>query len=189
MPEPLTLAAVAVSIVTEGIKFLYGQAADAIKRWRDEKGRPTKSDTVVVQTSPPAIFDGALGPLLIHGNQVETLEDHLIKLRRALADYADGLEPVDMGNAALLETVDTLRQAMEAVYQQRLTFRGEQRSASGPVVEGAIDAKSIAGIAAGVEARWIANGKVIGTIKTEKVEPGGSAYGVKVDRIGGSGST
>ena len=82
--------------------------------------------------------------------------------------------------------MDALRQAMEAVYQQRLTFRGEQRLPSGPVVQGTIEVKSVAGLAAAVEARLITSGKVAGTIKTEKVETGGSAFGVKADKIGGS---
>jgi hypothetical protein len=188
MPEPLTLATVAGAIVTEGIKFLYGQAAEAIKRWRDEKDKPSKSDTVPVHISPPAIFEGAFEPLTIHVDKLEALEDHLLNLRRAVSNYADGVEVVDMGDHELLETVDALRRAMEAVYQQRLTFKGERRQPSGPVVEGTIDANSIAGIAAAVEARLIASGKVTGTVKAGKVETGGSVYGVKVDKIGGSGA-
>ena len=48
--------------------------------------------------------------------------------------YVDEGEPLDATNAALLERVDLLRELMEAVLQQRISFKGEPRPASGPVV-------------------------------------------------------
>jgi hypothetical protein len=39
MPEPVTLTAASIGAValTEGIKFLYGQAGELLKRWRERK--------------------------------------------------------------------------------------------------------------------------------------------------------
>src|SRR5437879_6867359 len=37
MAEPLTLALVGSVILSEGVKFLYAQAGDALKRWRPRK--------------------------------------------------------------------------------------------------------------------------------------------------------
>ena len=85
MSDPVTLAAVAGTILTEGIKFLYGQAAEALKRWRDEKDKATRSDIVSAQISNPAIFDGTLEPLTIHVGQLEAL--------RGLSGRVSGDEP------------------------------------------------------------------------------------------------
>ena len=35
--DPFTLAAVGAVAITEGIKFLYGQAGEVLKRWRERK--------------------------------------------------------------------------------------------------------------------------------------------------------
>ncbi len=188
MPDPLTLAAVGATVVTEGIKFLYGQAAEAIKRWRESRNAAPVGKTVPAHaTPPPAIFTGQLAPLEFHLAQVETLEEHLRKLRAALADYADGLEEVAADDQVVLDAVDALRLAMEAIYQQRLTFVGEHRAASGPVVEGTIDVKTIAGTATAVEARLITSGKVVGRVVADRIGKGASATGTKVDTVGGHG--
>lgn len=183
MADPLTLAVVAGAVVTEGIKFLYGQAAEAIKRWRD-KG-PTAKTASADATPPQDVFVGSLAPLQFHFEQVAQLEPRMLSLRRALSDYADGLTEVSNRDEMLMQTVDAFRQTMEAVYQQRLTFKGEQRPPSGPVVNGSIDVKVVEGVAAGVEARLIAAGRIAGHATAERVERGGLLAGVRADTIGG----
>jgi hypothetical protein len=186
MAEEFTLAVAGGVVLTEGIKFLYNQAAEVLKRWRERRDSASgaKHEKIPVTETPPPIFEGELAPLEIHLDMVEPLKDHLLKLRGSLANYADELEPVDPSNQQLLETIDALRQVMEAVFQQPLTFRGEKRSASGPVVEGTIDAEIIAGKAAAVEANLISSGRVVGTSTTKRVEEKGTLYGVKADKIG-----
>lgn len=44
MPEPLTLAAVGGAVLAEGIRFLYGQATEAVKRWRERRDTVSKID-------------------------------------------------------------------------------------------------------------------------------------------------
>lgn len=186
MSEPLTLAFISGVVLTEGVKFLYNQAAEALKLWRERRKSSLVAEekTIPVTTTPPAIFEGKLDSLEIHLDKMELLNDHLLKLRGSLANYADELEPIDSNNQQLLEAVDALRQVMEAVYQQRLTFKGEQRSASGPVVIGTIDVERVAGTAAAVEAKLISSGRVVGTSKARDVEEAGTIHGVKADKIG-----
>lgn len=186
MPDPITLSAIGVVALTEGIKFLYSQAGEVLKSWREHRKAASEAGkkTIPITVTPPPIFEGKLVPLEIHLDTLEPLEDHLLKLRASLANYADELEPVDPSDQQLLEEIDALRQVMEAIYQQRLTFKGEQRAASGPVVEGAIDVESVAGTAVGVEAKIISSGKVIGTGKAKRVEETGTLHGVKIDKIG-----
>jgi len=37
MIDPLTISAIGAVAITEGIKFLYGQAGELLKRWRERK--------------------------------------------------------------------------------------------------------------------------------------------------------
>jgi hypothetical protein len=110
------------------------------------------------------------------------LEDEVWKcVFKSLRELCDAL--AQENNKLHMEEIDALRQVMEAVYQQHLTFREEQRAASGPVVEGTIDVESIAGEAVGVEAKIILSGRIDGRISAKQVE--GTLYGVKVDQVGG----
>lgn len=187
MADPLTLSAVGAAVITEGIKFLYGQAAEAVKRFRESRKASGTAKPVPADVSPPPhVFAGELAPLEFHFEKVQPLEQHLITLRKALSDHAAGLEVVTAEDHALIEAVDSLRQAMEAVYQQRLTFLGEQRAPSGPVVEGTIDVDAVAGTATAVEATLIASGRVIGEVRAKRVESGGAVHGVKVGTVGKS---
>lgn len=186
MPDPITLSALGAVALTEGIKFLYSQAGEVLKSWREHRKAASKvgEKTIPIAVTPPPIFEGKVASLEIHFDMLEPLAEHLLKLRTGLANYADELVPVDPNDQQLLEEIDALRQVMEAIYQQRLTFKGEQRAASGPVVEGAIDVESIAGKAIGVEAKIISSGRVVGTSKAKRVEETGTLYGVKTDKIG-----
>src|ERR1700710_2151618 len=105
MAEPLTLAVVSSAVVTEGIKFLYGQAAEAIKRWRE---RRDVAPTVAAAAPLPAVFGNTLQPLQIHLDCVATLEPQLLSLRRALADVAEGLQMLSSDDQLMLEAADAL---------------------------------------------------------------------------------
>src|ERR1700682_1867660 len=146
--DPLTMSLTS-AVLTQGISFLYGQAGDALRWWRERKVAGDSAADQSHQSSAeiPPLFEGRLAPLVIHSDGMDTLEQDLKELRRALADYADGIETIDPKNVALLTATDALRRAMEAVYQQRLTFLGEARPPSGPLVEGHIEIEEVAGYA------------------------------------------
>ncbi|MBD0266246.1 MAG: hypothetical protein ICV78_27075 [Tolypothrix sp. Co-bin9] len=184
MIDPLSL--LGTTALTEGIKFLYNQAGEILKRWREKKDIATQTNqTEPVQVKlPPSVFEGQLSEPKIHLNLVQQLEEQMRTLRKDLSDYADGVETVDVSDENLLQKIDALRQLIEAIYQQRLTFKGEQRPSSGPVVEGKIDVKQVAAYAAAVRAKSVTSGKVTGDAKAERVESGGQFIGVDVDKIG-----
>jgi hypothetical protein len=190
--EPITLAAVTTPVLQEGIKCLVGLAGDALRRWRERRearraaGALDAEAPIQTTTDPgvlPDVFEGKVGPLQIHFDKVEKLDEAIRDLRRELADYADGIEPVDAGNKNLLEVTDALRQGVEAIYQQRFTFKGENRPPSGPVVEGDIDVKDVLGRVTAVRARLISGGHVRGTVRADRVDAGAEAIGVEADTI------
>jgi hypothetical protein len=184
--EAITLAAVGTAVLMEGIKFLYAQAGEAIKWWRERHDRP---DAVAetLPLVPDAPLEGTLEPPRVDPAVMERLEEEIRGLRSALAPYADPIaaEPVDPANQDLVAVVEGLRDALEAVLGQRITFRGESRGPSGPLAVGEVDVDTVAGYAAGVRARSIEGGVVRGTVRAKTVEKGGKAVGVDADRIGG----
>jgi hypothetical protein len=190
MLDPLTLSAMGAVAITEGIKFLYGQAGEILKHWRERKDAAKDASIQLNKTEPidvklPPVFEGQLSVPQIHFDAVERVEEQLRRLRKDLSDYADGIELVDAKDTSLLQRIDALRQLLEAVYQQRITFKGEQRPPSGPVVEGRIDVEEVAGYAAAVRARQIVGGTVRADAKAKHVEPGAQFIGVDTDSIGG----
>ena len=185
MADPFTLGAVGAVVLTEGIKFLYGQAGEALKRWRERKAAGKNADVEPVEVELPSdAFAGQLERPQLHLDAVERLEQELRDLRAAVADYAQGIDEVDPGNAELLGTADALRQAMEAVYGQRITFAGEPRPPSGPGVAGEANVDDVLGYVAGLRARRIIGGSVTGRVTAKRVGPGGQAIGLEVDTIG-----
>ena len=200
MPDPVTLAAVGGFALTEGIKFLYGQAGEALKHWQERKKAKAAAAAEAAEASeaveaapalepvqvtlPADAFDGQLRDPRLHLEAVERLEQDLRDLRAAVADYAQGIDEVDPKDEQLLAKVDALRQAMEAVYGQRIAFKGEPGPPSGDAVVGEAKVGEVLGYVAGLRARRIVGGSVIGRVEADSVGPGGQAVGLEADTIG-----
>jgi hypothetical protein len=187
--EPFSLAALGAFTLTEGVKFLYGQAGEILKRRRERKKAAEEGSPVpvaeAVEIQDQAILEGELAPPMIDFEAVEHLEEDLKVLSQRLGNYAGGIEEVDPADQELLRTIDALRRALEAIYQQRITFKGEDRPPSGPLVEGRVDVGEVAGYAAAVRAEVIESGRVTGTLTAKEVKPGAEAVAVDIKRIGG----
>jgi hypothetical protein len=98
-----------------------------------------------------------------------------------LGNYANGLQDVDPADTETLEAADALRRLLEVIYGQRITFKGEERPPSGPLVIGRAEVEKVIGDVAGVRAR-VVRGRVEGEIKAREVT--GRASGVEADTIG-----
>jgi hypothetical protein len=193
MPEPVTLTAAAIGAValTEGIKFLYGQAGELLKRWRERKEQTGpefgSASSWPVTVEIPQVFSGNRFDTVVHLQAVEEVSNQLMGLRRDLSEYATETIAVNPDDAALVGRVDALRTVLEAIYNKRLTFKGEDRPASGyPAAVGIVEAKTIAGGAIGISAGVLLDGNVTGTVRSDRIEPGGRAIGAKIDTIGRS---
>jgi hypothetical protein len=194
MPEPvtITLAAVGMAAITEGIKFLYGQASELLK-WRHEKHRAAEGTQVGPNEQPklmprPDVFEP--DPMLASFDEgaLERLAGPMDELCDKLSGIVTGRTEVVISDAALVTRVDALRKALEIIVGQRLTFHGEARAeAQGPVIRGEVHVKNVLGYAVGVAAGVI-KGKVTvdGRVVAEEVAPGASAIGAKIDSLSGS---
>jgi hypothetical protein len=190
LADPLTLAVVGTVAVTEGVKFLYNQAGELLKYWREKKkaaagAAATSTPTPPEVKLPAAVFEGELAFLKVHDDVLDRVQQNISELRKALSEYADGVQEIEPGNEVILGQVDALRQLLEVVYQQRITFKGEKgRGPSGPVVEGEIDVDEVEGYAAASRAKNITGGRVYGKATAKNVKPGGILVGTDVGNVG-----
>ena len=188
MPDPITLAAVTTIAVTEGVKFLYNQAGELLKYWREKKKAAAAAtpEPKPPEVKLPEVFEGQLSSPKIHDDVLGRVEQNISDIRKELSEYADGVQEIEPTNEAVLAQVDALRQLIEAVYQQRITFKGEKgRAPSGPVAEGTIKVGEVEGYAAAVRAKNFTGGQLKGTASADKVKSGGMLVGVDLENVGG----
>ena len=142
MADPFTLGAIGALALTEGIKFLYTQAGALIDSWR--KRREEKAADA--EHPAPEAKSGELAPLEQSSDLDGTVDtaqpadaemvaakiSELEQAFYALAPYCGPApKPIDPGEKALLEQAGRLRDLLEAIYGQRLTFKGESREPTG----------------------------------------------------------
>ena len=182
MADPFSLGVLGALVATEGIKFLYNQAAEVLKRWRDRKAGKEAEAQVPIRIMNPEVLQGSLEPPQVDFDAVDRLHDDIRQLAGVLGNYAGGLEEPSPDDRELAEAADALRRVLEVVYGQRITFKGEHREPSGPVVIGRADVDKVIGDVAGVRARLVRGGHVEGELKAGEVT--GTGSGVDVDTIG-----
>jgi hypothetical protein len=187
MVDPLSATAIGAVVLTEGIKFLYNQAGELLKRYRERKenaaAAAASGEEPLLQV-PRNILEGSVSPAPPDYAVVEKLEQSLLETRRPLADYAQGLATPRPEDRLLADQVDALRQLLEAVYGQRITFKGESRPPSGPLVRARGDIERVQGYAAVVHAKSMKSGEVDAAGRAQTVERGGTFTVVDIDNIG-----
>jgi hypothetical protein len=187
MADPITLALVGTVALTEGIKFLYGQASEILKLWRARKetsktGDASSEPKSVEVKLPEAVFEGQLSDPKVHFENIPRLEKHLDGLCDDLSGYAEERKTISKQDEEVLKKVDALRQILEAVYQQRITFKGEKRRSSGPVIDGHIDVGRVEGTVRNVRIRGLVDAESISSnIKSGDVGPEGEIIGIDYD--------
>lgn len=183
MVDPLSLSALGAVAITEGIKFVYGQASELLKRRRERKKSGVESSEPVPIENPDAL-EGSLEPLTIDYDVLEELQEDIAALALELGEYKDGgTEP----GPDVIQKVDELRRALEATYGQRITFRGETgRESSGTKLSGEARATLVRGLVAGVDVGTVRGGATVeGRASAETVEEKGTVVGVRAKDVGG----
>jgi hypothetical protein len=183
MADPLSVAAIGAVAITEGIKFVYGQASELIKRHRERKEKGAEPGTPI-PVEGAEVLDGELKPLTPDYEVLERLEQRVTDLAVELAKYKDGLVAPEPATA---KTVQELRDALEAIYGQRLTFKGEDRPEStGTVISGELRARIVKGLAIATDVGSVrGDATVTGTADVDTVDEGGTAIGTRVRDVEG----
>ena len=184
MTDPFTLGALGALAATEGIKFLYSQAGEVLKRWRDKKAGKDAQAEAPVSVDGADVLEGGLVDPRIDFEALGRLEEDIRELAKALGDYAGGLDEPDANDRDLVAAADGLRRALEVVYGQRITFKGEQRESSGPIVIGTAQIDKVVGDVAGVRTKLARSGRITGRVESKELAAGAKASGVEADTIG-----
>jgi hypothetical protein len=187
MADALTLAVVGAAALTEGIKFLYGQAGELLRRrWERSEAKTQGTGDPLAEplpAPPPGVLAGDPGPLVADPVALDGLARELAELRTVLEPYVMGQRPVTADDLPLLERVDALRQGLEAVYGRRLSLVGEQREPSGTRVEGVAEAQTVRGVVAGASVEDLSGvAEVKGTARVGDVEEHGEVFGTEIRR-------
>ena len=182
MPDVLSLSVLGAAALTEGIKFLYGQAGELLRRRRD---RPDDANPGDAEQVPGVLLEpGSLPQPDL--DEVERLQAELRVLRADLHEYASGVDAVDPADRTLLLRVDALRQVLEVIYGTALVFEGEQAAAG--EVRGRVAAGDVAGYVAAVRADRLPGGLISGEVDVDRVQHGGEVVGVDIGRSRPDGS-
>jgi hypothetical protein len=163
------MASLSATALTEGIKFLYEQAGDLLKRHRDRTDA-NPADALSVP-APTAILPAPDLDLLAR------FKADLQELRSDLDDYVTSRVPVTVSDDYLLRTADALRRVMGAVYGVPVLLPGE--SPRDTDIDGNINVDDVAGYVAAVRVER-AQGIIKGTTTVRTVRKGGTAVGVEV---------
>jgi hypothetical protein len=189
--EPFTLSAIGAVALTKGIDFLYGQAAEVLKHWRERKRAAEEGSSdrspAPMQIQDPGVLEGRLQPAVIDVDALERLSGDLEALCERLGSYRAGaIREVDPQDQELAAVFDGVRQALEAIYQQRITFKGEHREQSGPVLVGRIDVTQVEGTVRAIRAKTVRGAaRLEGEVKADRIAKGGEAAAVDVDTVEG----
>lgn len=181
MSDAVSLTTLSSIALTEGIRFLYSQAGELLKRHRD---RADAEGPVSNQETPEIVAVPRFLPspdLQVVGN----LEDELRGLRSDLHEYASGLDLVEPDNISVTRRIEALRRVLEAVYATPLIFKGEDLSRT--EVRGSVTARDIAGYVAGVRVEHRLASDVYGAVQADNVMRGAEVIGVDIRRIEPSG--
>ena len=81
---------------------------------------------------------------MIHRETADRLEEELIKLVGMFERVNAGRKVIEPPDGQLLRAADALRRILEAIYQYRMTFRGEYRPPTGPLGPEQIDVEEVA---------------------------------------------
>src|SRR2546421_10678932 len=131
MVDPLSGTVLGATFLTEGIKFLYGQAGELLKRWRERREAPRSEESIEPLLNPPAgLVARPVQPAGPDYTVVQEIVPQLKALHRILGDYVSGVEATDVNDRLLQQRADAMRLLLECVYRQPIVFTGETRSTS-----------------------------------------------------------
>ena len=127
--EIVSLAGLGAVALTEGVKFLYSQATEMLRRRRD-----TKAEAELKQPDQ-TILNGTLNEQGFQIDKLASVASDLREARLTLADYVDGVIDVTAEDETLIGAITEVRHLLEQIYGQYITFRGETgRPATGTPV-------------------------------------------------------
>ncbi|MFJ9889328.1 hypothetical protein ACIQRW_26175 [Streptomyces sp. NPDC091287] len=179
--DPITLAGITAVALNEGVRFLYDQAGEVLRNYRERRAATTELPPELFESSSAEAGEsgesGESRELVADLDTVARLESELRGLRRDLGEYGQGVDLVDPRDSEVLALVDGLRRTLEAVYGAPIVFLGEPRP-DAVRIRGGVEVQEVRGYVAGVRGLPASGGDITGTVRADTVEEGGRAIGV-----------
>ncbi|MBP2477731.1 hypothetical protein JOF53_006603 [Crossiella equi] len=176
--DPLSLSALAGAAVAPVFTFLFGRLASLLDNRASRTGKNAPAqETEQIET--PAVVHGVLKPLQVNDEQLQQRLGELEVLAGSLGVYDRNPDRLQVEDVKLLENMGRLRDHLECIYGQRITFVGEQRPTSGSRVDQSIDV--VEGDMTGIEGKNVRSAHI--TQKARHVPAGGKVIGIKADDV------
>lgn len=125
MSAELTLGIAAGYAVQEGVKFLYNQLSELLKRAREPKPTGANPPETLVATPPAHVFDPTPVQLRFPLSQVAGQEAQLASLLAEIDTYLRLAPERANQDSKVLEAIGALRALAESVTGEALAFAGE----------------------------------------------------------------
>jgi hypothetical protein len=133
MTDSSGLALVTQAALPAVFTFVFQRLDELLKRRRENGEAEQEGPAVEV----PGELVGELSlPLTVDEDQLTARLKELNLGRLALDRYREDPSLISRGDTTLMGLLNSVREALEAIYGQRFTFEGERRPSSGPFVGG-----------------------------------------------------
>src|SRR5829696_109623 len=112
MPDPLTLTALGGLVATEGIKFLFSQASEVLRAWRERRAKKAAgelvSDRLDVPVQPSDALDASPTTQTVDLEVLDQENKSLRELVGKVAPYAQDLADIEADDAELADAAGRL---------------------------------------------------------------------------------
>jgi hypothetical protein len=150
-----------------------------LKRWWDKNDTQNSTEPERINLElPEKAFDGRLHDPVVHYDVLRVTADELENTYGRLAPYINGARPMETADAKYLALADQLRTMLEAVVEQTITFKGEQRAPSGTRIDATMKIGTLSGEATNVDLEGA--GDVRSNVDAMTVEEGAKLTNVRV---------
>lgn len=153
--------------MTEGIKFLYAQASETLRRRREHEDKdPQGVGTPSVELARPEILIGKFLSENINSDALDRLAEALrVSTEKLVAASQKG---ITLQDAELSSDFNLVRRILEAVHGQTITFKGESRAPSGPVLINQMEIDDVVGSATGIIVVRMSRGRIASAVKSQR---------------------
>lgn len=187
MADPVTLSAAGLSAIalSEGVKFLYAEAGEVLKRWWDKRDKASEAASHTPESDDvplPDVFEESPAQRHVDDAALKILSEDLEATWGRMAPYAAG-KPLNPADDALLLEIARFREMLEAISGRTLTFKGEQRKGRA-TVQSFLELNTLRGRATGVRIDHIEHGEARSVAKVNEIDESGSFTGIDVGTLG-----
>jgi chromosome segregation ATPase len=176
--DDLSFPLLAGSALTQAFGFLYGRLAALL----DRRAGRVEADHVDADGLSPLLAN-QLAPLQVDEEALTQHAQQLQSLSEVLRVYRDHPELLDGQDERLRRNLARLREALEAVYGQCLTFRDEQRQRSALSIQQRVE--EVSGEMVGLDADEVAGpAHAEITQASQTAKSGSKIVGARVKRFG-----